>query len=152
MGACSFSYCSECISAEAEPYLAMVSYIARAGRWPDDIGDVYQDIVRKSLKHLGKSEEQFTQDVDIAIKDIDEFFSNYSSFPNRDCQFWFEIPEPYGDSGGHCGAYSVSKRNDGKHWSHYPVCSESDCPLKNPELMKGAVLDVDVSFHGGEFF
>lgn len=152
MGACSFSYCSKCLSAGAEPYHAMVSGIASAGKWPDEIGEAYQEIVRNSLKYLGRSEEQFQKDVDTAIKDMDEFFSSYSYFPDRDCQFWFEIPEPYGCADGHCGAYSSSKRNDGRHWSHYPECNEKDCPIKHPELVEDAVLHVDVPFHGGDLF
>ena len=39
-----------------------------------------------------------------------------------------------------CGAYSVSKRPDGLHWAHYPLCVEHNCPLIHPELLEGATL------------
>lgn len=53
------------------------------------------------------------------------------------CQYNTEIP----DVGLCCGAYHKAKRNDGKHWMHFPFCSEDDCPLKHPELLKGAKLE-----------
>lgn len=39
-----------------------------------------------------------------------------------------------------CGAYSVSKRPDGLHWAHYPLCVERNCPIIHPELLEGATL------------
>lgn len=55
----------------------------------------------------------------------------------RDCEYRFKIPTL---SKNCCGAYGESKRPDGKHWSHYPFCSNRDCPLAHPELLEGAVL------------
>lgn len=40
-----------------------------------------------------------------------------------------------------CGAYSKSKRPDGRWWAHFPECSEAKCPLIHPELLEGAMLD-----------
>ena len=71
-GAISFRYCKDCDSKMLEPYWAMVSYIANAGRFPDDINNSYQKIVRNILKGLGKSEEEFISDVN---KEID-FYEN----------------------------------------------------------------------------
>ena len=69
MGAISFSYCEKCWNAGAEPYWALVAYIACAGDWPDDINEEYQEIVRSILKYLGKTEEEFAQDVKTALID-----------------------------------------------------------------------------------
>ena len=41
-----------------------------------------------------------------------------------------------------CGAYSKSKRPDGKWWAHFPQCNGANCPLKHPELLDGAKLDM----------
>ena len=41
-GGISFGYCKECLEKGAEPYSAMVSYIACAGNFPEDINPQYQ--------------------------------------------------------------------------------------------------------------
>ena len=41
----------------------------------------------------------------------------------------------------HCMVYVHSKRPDGKWWAHCPECSEEKCPLKNLELLEGAIFD-----------
>ena len=41
----------------------------------------------------------------------------------------------------HCMAYSKSKRKDNLFWGHYPICCDEKCPLKNPDLLEGAVLE-----------
>ena len=63
----SYSYCMDCLNKGAEPYHAMVDYIACAGRFPDDINDTYYALVRMALEGLGVSVEQFRKDVDGAI-------------------------------------------------------------------------------------
>ena len=67
MGAVSFAYCENCLQKELEPYRVMVSYIACAGRFPDDINENYQKLCRHILKELNISEEQFIKDVDECI-------------------------------------------------------------------------------------
>ena len=67
-GAFSFAYCEDCLGADAEPYGAMVEYIACAGRFPDDINEEYRDLVRRILNYLGKTEAEFIRDVDNAIR------------------------------------------------------------------------------------
>ena len=52
------------------------------------------------------------------------------------CEYSFEIT----NVGMCCGAYSKSKRIDGKHWSHYPICEIKNCPLVYPDLFEGAEL------------
>ena len=67
LGAISFAYCENCWNAGAEPYGALVEYIACAGHWPNDINEKYQGRVRSILSYFGKSEEEFAQDVESAI-------------------------------------------------------------------------------------
>ena len=74
MGAVSFAYCERCFDYNAEPYLAMVAYISCAGHFPEDINEDYQKIVRNSLVCLGKTEEQFIEDVEECILDIEKHF------------------------------------------------------------------------------
>ena len=66
-GAMSFAYCEDCLLSGREPYWAIVSYIACAGRFPEDINEVYQEDVRRQLKLHGVDEEQFIQDVEKEI-------------------------------------------------------------------------------------
>ena len=42
---------------------ACVAAVWSAGKWPDDIGSGYQDMIRRVLKLKGISEEQFQQDI-----------------------------------------------------------------------------------------
>lgn len=44
-----------------------------------------------------------------------------------------------------CGAYSESKRKDGRHWGHYPECRDVNCPLQHPELLEDAILESERS-------
>jgi hypothetical protein len=76
MGAVSFGYCSDCLSKGLEPYDAMVAYIACAGRFPDDINEMYQRQVRRILKWLKISEEKFIEDVNKAITEMDDYYRN----------------------------------------------------------------------------
>ena len=75
MGPISYGYCKECLNKSLEPYSAMVAYISCAGRFPDDINEYYQRHCRNILKGLNVSEEQFIKDVDEAIKEMHEYFS-----------------------------------------------------------------------------
>ena len=74
MGAVSYAYCKHCYDNELEPYGAMVAYISCAGHYPEDINDTYIDIVRHNLEFYGKTEEEFTADVDRLIREEEEFF------------------------------------------------------------------------------
>lgn len=54
------------------------------------------------------------------------------------CKFLFPFP----DSSMHCNAYYESSVNGKKHfWAHFPRYEPSKCPVRHPELLKGAVLD-----------
>lgn len=73
-GAFSYAHCEDCLKNGLEPYEVMVNYIANAGRFPDDINEVYQKICRDILRKLDISEEQFVADVNKAIDDEYEYF------------------------------------------------------------------------------
>ena len=79
MGTISFAYCKDCFDKRLEPYWAMVAYISCAGRFPDDIHESYQELCRNILKGLGRTEEEFIQDVDRSIEEL----SVYADF----CEF-----------------------------------------------------------------
>jgi hypothetical protein len=71
-GAYSLAYCRECFESGKESYNDMVAYIACAGRFPEDINEEYQEIVRDQLKLHNISEEQFIKDVKERIKNMFE--------------------------------------------------------------------------------
>lgn len=77
MGPVSFAYCEQCLANGAEPYQAMVSYVACAGHFPNDINKQYQDVVRSILRYLGKTESEFISDVDRCIKSMDSISKSY---------------------------------------------------------------------------
>ena len=56
-----------------EPYGAVVSYIACAGRFPQNINEAYIADVRRMLPLWGKTEEEFIRDVDREIRDMEEY-------------------------------------------------------------------------------
>jgi hypothetical protein len=62
-GPVSFEYCESCLEKGLEPYWAMVAYISAAGSFPDDINSDYVSLVRRILKELNVSEQQFIKDV-----------------------------------------------------------------------------------------
>lgn len=76
-GPITIGVCTDCLNNCREPYHLMVSYISCAGRFPDDISDIYKKEVRRQLKLHNKSEEEFIVDVDKAIKEEMEFFKDY---------------------------------------------------------------------------
>ena len=71
-GAITYSYCSDCLRYNLEPYGAVVSYIACAGRFPQNINEAYVSDVRRMLPLWGKTEEEFIRDVDREIRDMEE--------------------------------------------------------------------------------
>lgn len=76
-GPITIGVCNDCLTTCKEPYNLMVNYISCAGRFPDDISDVYKKEVRRQLKLHCKSEKEFIADVDKAIKEEMEFFRDY---------------------------------------------------------------------------
>lgn len=67
-GATSFAYCKDCLSAWAEPWNALVTYVSIGGHYPDDINEMYRGIVKNTCERLGKTEEEFAKAVDEAIE------------------------------------------------------------------------------------
>ena len=57
----------------------------------------------------------------------------------ENCFYCQLFPKP-ADEKNHCMAYSYAKRADGRHWGHYPICADENCPLKHQELLEGAIL------------
>lgn len=74
-GGFSVGCCSDCLASGKERYGDLVAYISCAGRFPDDINEVYRKEVRRQLVLHGISEEQFIKDVDDAISKERDFFT-----------------------------------------------------------------------------
>lgn len=68
-GAYSYNICIDCLTEGKEPYKNMVAYISCAGRFPEDINETYQKLVREQLKLHNITEDQFIHDVDIALEE-----------------------------------------------------------------------------------
>ena len=66
-GAISYVLCEDCLRSGKENYRNMVEYIANAGRWPEDINEIYQEEVRRQLRLHNKTEAEFAADVENAI-------------------------------------------------------------------------------------
>jgi hypothetical protein len=66
-GAISYVLCEDCLRSGKENYRNMVEYIANAGRWPEDINEIYQEEVRRQLRLHNKTEAEFAADVEKAI-------------------------------------------------------------------------------------
>lgn len=62
-GAMSFAYCPECLESGAEPYGELVLYVSLAGSKPEDINDMYKEIIDCTLKRLNIQKEKFWADV-----------------------------------------------------------------------------------------
>jgi hypothetical protein len=63
----SAAYCRECLAANAHPYFIVVANTACCGGLENTCPE-WQDMVRDTLAHLGKSAEQFEADVVAALK------------------------------------------------------------------------------------
>lgn len=68
-GAMSLAYCAECLASGAEPWSDLVFYVSLAGHYPDQINEMYRQIVRNTCKRLHRTEEEFARDVEKAIKE-----------------------------------------------------------------------------------
>lgn len=72
-GPISYAFCAECLQKGLEPYDGVVSYIACAGHFPDDIREDYRADVRRMLPLWGKTEEEFVKDVEKVIEELHFF-------------------------------------------------------------------------------
>ena len=68
-GAMSNAYCAECLASGAEPWSDLVAYVSFAGHYPEQINEMYREIVRDTCKRLHRTEEEFARDVEKAIKE-----------------------------------------------------------------------------------
>lgn len=59
-----------------------------------------------------------------------------------ECEHHFPIPS----IGMCCGYYSntVDEYGYGRGWAHYPFCTEENCPIKHPELLRGRKLKSEI--------
>lgn len=62
----------------------------------------------------------------------------FMTAPNNICIY----ADPFPDGELHCLAYSEAKYPNGKMNMHFPVCSNKNCPLRNPKLLNGGKLNV----------
>jgi len=90
-GAMSNAYCEECLASGAEPWNDLVFYVSLAGHYPDQINEMYREIVRDTCKRLHKTEEEFSAAVEEEINKIDDICDMVSqigctSFPISDMQ------------------------------------------------------------------
>lgn len=76
MGAISYSYCEDCLRKGLEPYNGIIAYISCAGNFPNDINPSYVEEVRRMLRELGKTEEEFIQDCDKANEKMMEWYKS----------------------------------------------------------------------------
>lgn len=81
-GPVSFAYCRKCVGAGAEPYGALVAYLSMAVNRGEElrpeaalIHSGYYPIIDVSLKEAGKTREELYADVDAAIAEYIEYFS-----------------------------------------------------------------------------
>jgi hypothetical protein len=72
LGALSYWCCDDCAAHHYEPYDLIVSGIACAGEWPDDITPEFQRFVRYNLKFHGKTEAEFVNDVTHCFDGMEE--------------------------------------------------------------------------------
>ena len=86
----------------------------------------YADMIKKKFNVV-----YTTENCDIYSDNICPEYTNPAK-----CEYSFEIP----NIGICCGAYRKSKRADGLHWGHYPICEIENCPLIYPDLLDGAEL------------
>lgn len=72
-GPMSAAYCQHCLDNRLAPYNIMVAYISCAGLYPEDINAGFIEQIQRILPQLGKTEEEFKQDVK---KSYEEMFKD----------------------------------------------------------------------------
>ena len=85
MGAISYSYCNDCLTKGLEPYGGMVAYISCAGSYPEDINRKYVEYIRRVLKELGRSEEEFIIDINKANEEFNQWCRDMEEFTDDEC-------------------------------------------------------------------
>lgn len=68
----SMAYCRECLEANAHPWGILVAQVAMCGGY-EHVIDEYREMIECTIKHLGKTREQFDADVAADIRALDEY-------------------------------------------------------------------------------
>ena len=87
-------------------------------RLPDDWADYYYPV-----EHYG-----------------DEWYVKGDKTDTENCEHHIEIP-------GHgvcCDYYSHTVDEHGRGYAHWPTCECLNCPIKNPDLLKGRMLESEI--------
>jgi ribosome-binding protein aMBF1 (putative translation factor) len=71
-GPMSFGYCDDCLESGKEPYRTMVYCVAQVGQYPKDFNKAYINIIKEQLALHNKSEEEFINDVNVVINQLEE--------------------------------------------------------------------------------
>lgn len=69
----SAGYCAECLKANAHPWHILVAQVACLGGM-EKTADWVKQMVECTCKHLDKTMEQFEADVQVSLKQMDEYF------------------------------------------------------------------------------
>ncbi|MDF2841589.1 MAG: hypothetical protein K0R00_15 [Herbinix sp.] len=77
MGPISWAYCENCATKRLEPYGGMIAYISSLN-YPDDVNPDYVKEIRRILKELGKTEEEFIADCKKSNEEYTEYLKNQS--------------------------------------------------------------------------
>lgn len=64
----SCAYCAECLAAGAHPWVIVVTNTALAGERLEDTVPWWQELAHATMKHLGKTREEFDVDVASSLK------------------------------------------------------------------------------------
>ena len=68
----SVRYCRECLDANAHPYGIVVANTAALGG-EEFAADFWLDMIECTLKHLGKTRQEFDIDLTAALKNLEEY-------------------------------------------------------------------------------
>jgi hypothetical protein len=85
MGAISYSYCQDCLNKHLEPYGGMVAYLSCAGRYPEDINPSYVEYIRRVLKELGKTEDEFISDISKVNEEMEQWYKDMEEVTDDEC-------------------------------------------------------------------
>jgi hypothetical protein len=76
----SVAYCEDCLRANAHPYGIIVVNTALCGGL-DEAADWWKQMVHDTLVHLNKTQDQFDLDVELELREMDNYFDKLQSEP-----------------------------------------------------------------------
>ena len=68
----SAGYCKECLRANAHPWFILVAQVACCGGL-EKVHEGFVEMVECTCKHLGKSMDQFKEDVRVSIEELNNY-------------------------------------------------------------------------------